>query len=78
MAPDTNRHVDQEELESYSMGRIPEEECVRLEEHLLVCDSCRKRLAETDLFIASMRLACARLRAGARPKKTPRHGRSSV
>jgi hypothetical protein len=36
----------------------------QFEMHLLVCDRCQDRLAEMDLFVVSMRAACADFRAG--------------
>jgi hypothetical protein len=44
------------------MGTLPEEEVAALEEHLLVCESCRSRLAREDAFGAGMRQAAIRLR----------------
>jgi hypothetical protein len=38
---DRNRHMDADQIESYSMGTLPEKERDRLEEHLLVCEVCR-------------------------------------
>lgn len=41
-------HASDDALERYAMGRSPEPELAELEEHLLVCESCRKRLAFED------------------------------
>ncbi len=49
-------------IERYSMGALPEEEVAELEEHLLVCESCRTRLAREDAFAGGMRRAALRLR----------------
>ena len=51
------------------MGDVSEEECARLEEHLLICPACRRRVAEHDVFLASMRLAARSLRREAQPAK---------
>jgi hypothetical protein len=57
------RHAEDEELERYSLVGIPDEECARLEEHLLLCGACRERLEEHDLIIGAVRLAAERWRA---------------
>lgn len=45
MEPD---HISDEWLEQYSVGAIEEPPLARVEEHLLICESCRKRLTEFD------------------------------
>lgn len=62
MALHTNRHMDEEEIERYSMGEMPEEEVARFEEHLLICESCQRLLEETDVYVSSMERAAAELR----------------
>jgi hypothetical protein len=57
MAPQPDRHIDEAEVERYSLSVLPEKEAAPIEEHLLVCDSCRVRLAETDLYVEAMRRA---------------------
>ena len=64
-----HRHFSSDELETYSMGSTPAEEAERLEEHLLVCNSCRLRLAETDPFVASISRAAREIRY---PESRPR------
>jgi hypothetical protein len=63
MRPGDNRHLDDDELEQYSMGDLPESEADAFEEHLLVCEPCRLRLDETDAYTASMRSAAAEFRS---------------
>lgn len=58
MAQELNSHPDEGELEKYSMGDLREEED-RFEEHLLHCEHCQRRLAETDAYVAAMRRAAA-------------------
>jgi hypothetical protein len=55
------RHLDSEEAERYLMGHC--RETAALEEHLLVCHSCRARIRNTDVYLASMSGAAAVLRA---------------
>jgi hypothetical protein len=57
-----NRHPDDGELEQYSMGTLPEGAVGDFEEHLLLCEHCRRRLEEADTYTASMRGAAAELR----------------
>ncbi|HZU24705.1 MAG TPA: hypothetical protein VFA04_04235 [Bryobacteraceae bacterium] len=44
-------------LELYALGRLPDAHTIQLEEHLLICDACRDRLAQTERFIAALRRA---------------------
>jgi hypothetical protein len=55
-----HHHVDSEEAERYLMGNC--RETAALEEHLLVCHSCRARIWNTDVYLASMSDAAAVLR----------------
>jgi hypothetical protein len=71
MRIDTNRHLDEEEIEKYSLGDVTEEESSRFEEHLLICESCQNRVTESDSYISAMRGAARISRDG---PKTGRHG----
>jgi len=70
MAPGTNRHIDEEEIEKYLLSDASQEECARLEEHILVCEACRQRLAEEDVYLSSMRLASRYMRVETASKGT--------
>jgi len=59
-------HLGAELLESYSIGRLSEQESARLEEHVLVCEMCQDRLAETDSWVRAVRRAAAGLPIPAR------------
>jgi Putative zinc-finger len=50
-------HQPDERLELYALGRLPEPEVAVVEEHLLVCVSCQKKLDEVELFAVAMRQA---------------------
>jgi anti-sigma factor RsiW len=73
------RHIDEESLDSYAMGRLAENESAPIEEHLLVCGECQERVADTDQVVSLLRAAAplintdmkrARYRqAGASPRK---------
>jgi anti-sigma factor RsiW len=49
----------------YALERLPEPAAAVINEHLLVCEKCRQRLAGWDDCIAAMRKAC-RLTIGGR------------
>jgi hypothetical protein len=51
---DINRHLDAEEIESYSLQTTPESDVARVEEHLLVCTECQKRVESSDVFVSAM------------------------
>jgi len=59
-------HLGGELLESYSIGRLSEQESARLEEHVLVCEMCQDRLAEADSWVRAVRRAASGLPAPAR------------
>jgi anti-sigma factor RsiW len=50
-------HPSEDEWEEYALGRLPEKELARVEEHLLACASCQSTLEGVDSFIQSMRSA---------------------
>jgi len=63
-------HPSEDDLEEFVFGRLEGAELDLLEEHLLVCELCRKSLTETENFVASTR-AAARKMLGA-PAPTPK------
>ena len=50
-----NRHLGDEQLESYSIGNLAEQDIVRLEEHVLICEACQDKLALSDSWVRSVR-----------------------
>lgn len=58
----TNGHVQDDSLEAFAMGRLQAEETEQIEDHLLICEVCRRRLAETDEFLKATRIAARRIR----------------
>jgi hypothetical protein len=52
-----SNHVEEERLEEYSMGCLPETETAQVEEHILICESCQDKLDHLDSFVRSMRHA---------------------
>jgi hypothetical protein len=67
-------HIEDEVLERYSIGSLPEELVAEVEEHLLLCLICQNRLSETDRFLMLLREAATRLSA---QPSTERERRSS-
>jgi hypothetical protein len=46
-----------DDLESYSIGALPEEAAARVEQHLLICEACRMPLVGAEDYIAAMKYA---------------------
>jgi len=65
-------HLDDADLEEYSMGKLPEVRLVPFEEHLLACEACQDRLLETEAFVNAVRSVSPKLRAAS---SSPRRNR---
>ena len=48
-------------LERYAMGKVSHLDCGPLEEHLILCAACRKRLMHVEEFISVIRVALMEL-----------------
>jgi predicted anti-sigma-YlaC factor YlaD len=48
-------HPDEEILERYALGQCTEAECELVEEHILICASCRNALNDCDNWIQLMK-----------------------
>ena len=55
-------HLTGEQIECYSRDECAASELDSVEEHLLLCETCRGRVAESDRFERSMRSASAEFR----------------
>jgi anti-sigma factor RsiW len=64
----TAYHMVDEDLEAYSLGRLPAAASAPLEEHLLGCTGCQHRLAGWDEYSRAMRAACRALGASSRAR----------
>ncbi len=62
MSLGTQSHMDDGQVERYSMGDMTEEESARCEEHLLLCESCQERVTNTDTYVSAMSRAAAEVR----------------
>lgn len=57
-------HINMETaLENYALGRLPESDVQRLEEHVLLCRSCQTRLQRIDEFIETIRITLKHLQS---------------
>ena len=62
MAAESDCHFGEEASERYSMGTLSGEEAEQIEEHLLICEACRRRVTESHAYVAAMRRAAAQVR----------------
>jgi anti-sigma factor RsiW len=54
-------HVPEDALEAYAMGKLPEQACAPMEEHLLICPVCRTQLEAMDDYVCVVRAAFSAL-----------------
>jgi hypothetical protein len=62
MAVNYHPHLGEELLERYSRGTLPQSDVERVEEHVLVCESCQNKLSFNDSWVRSIRRTSAQLR----------------
>lgn len=62
MAAEPDCHFDDDAFERYSLETASDEEAGQIEEHLLICEACRRRVTESDAYVTAMRRAAARVR----------------
>jgi hypothetical protein len=71
-----NNHPNEDRFENYTLGKLSEIEGADFEEHLLICESCQRTLAEIADYVRLMKVATAayvRGREGARRRGVRRH-----
>ncbi|MGI8745354.1 MAG: hypothetical protein ACR2NN_22820 [Bryobacteraceae bacterium] len=71
MQVEFDRHVAEDVLEKYAMGKIAEDQIPPLEEHLLVCSDCQVRLAGIDDYVLAAKGAAAELENKKATRKPP-------
>jgi hypothetical protein len=54
-------HIDENVLDRYAMGTLPEAAIPQVEEHLLSCSLCQTLLLETDDFLVHFRAAATQV-----------------
>src|SRR5882724_2540841 len=59
-------HLEDSDIEQYSMGELPEASLAPFEEHLLACVPCQDRVLEMDAYVNAMRSVSPKLRAAPR------------
>ena len=59
-------HLEETEVEQYSMGTLSGASLETFEEHLLACYSCQDRLLEMEAYVNAMRSASPKLRKARR------------
>ena len=62
-------HPDDDIWEEYAFGRLGQHQEAAVEDHLLLCEHCRSKLAETDQWVRAMKVAAARFLENP-PKRT--------
>jgi hypothetical protein len=55
-----DEHVGEDQLESYSIGNLAERHAAHVEEHVLICETCQDRLADSDSWVRSIRRGALR------------------
>ena len=50
-------HIQADDLERYAMSSLPEESTVVVEQHLLICETCRQQLLETEAYMTAIQSA---------------------
>lgn len=69
MVQSNRKHIEEDVLELYAMGKLAEPEVEPVEEHLLICHHCQDQLAEADNYIQTFRAAAKQLEA--KPVREP-------
>jgi hypothetical protein len=69
MAIRDTSHLDDGEVERYSMDQCPSAELERCDEHLLICEPCRRQVEQADVFHRAMRGAADQSRERPRVRR---------
>jgi hypothetical protein len=62
------KHIGEDALELYAMGRLTDPEAAELEEHLLLCTQCQEELERIDDFVLAFRVAAKQARTERQPE----------
>ena len=68
-----HKHLPEDTLEAFSLGKLGASQLAQAEEHLLICPRCLDRVAEIDAFVRALKEA-TRARAGRRRRLVARRG----
>jgi hypothetical protein len=55
-------HLEESDLEEYSLGRLPGSRLEVFEEHFLACNTCQDRLLEMEAYVNAIRSVSPKLR----------------
>jgi len=55
------RHIDEDVLEAYALGKLKDDGLTQVEEHLLLCVPCQDQLRKVETFIKALRGVAADL-----------------
>jgi hypothetical protein len=61
-------HLDETDLEQYSMGKLAPERVDSFEEHFLACELCQDRLLDMEAYVNAVRSVSPKLRQANRPR----------
>ena len=75
MAGTVDAHLSDETTEQYSLGKTSARNAAEIEEHLLICETCRRAVAASDGYVAAMRAAAVKIR---KAERLLRHKRSAL
>lgn len=64
--PSASSHPDEDTLELYALGRLPESQATQIEEHLLICHPCQDAMNELDEYVGAMKGALKEREVAAR------------
>src|SRR5258705_12792254 len=59
-------HLEETELEQYSMGTLSESRITAFEEHFLACEVCQDQLLEMEAYVNAVRSVSPKLRKAGR------------
>jgi hypothetical protein len=61
-------HIEDNLLDQYALGNLPRESITELEEHVLACSFCQRRLVEVDEFLILFRVGATLEDGGTAPQ----------
>jgi hypothetical protein len=70
----TMEHVSEDSLDLYSMGQLPEGKLEIVEEHLLLCETCRSCVEELEGFVRTFRDATPAVWVRPKPEDVKKGG----
>ena len=78
MQEELDRHPDDEVMERYALGTLPETAIAAFEQHLLVCAGCQDRMAEMDANVQALQAEAREIRLREKPRQSMCNGGSQA